>query len=294
MAYIKDLVSCIVPTYKRANMILHAINSILNQTYSNLELLVVDDNEPGSEDSIQLERVLSGVEDPRFRLIRQEHHINGAAARNAGIREANGEFIAFLDDDDEWMLNKLTIQKAYLDEHPGYDAVAVLCSFYRGDTLLYHSKAYTEENLHYRVLSRQVSIFMPSVLFKREALDKSGYFDEALLRHQDVQLMVNFLRKNKMAVIDQQLVVVHTDSPTNAPNVDRLIAIKQAFFNSVNDSFYCYSKKERREILAAHYFEIVLVAAREKRIHVIMKYLFKIGIDVKAYKAVLKRYRERS
>ena len=108
--YTQGLVSVIIPTYKRADKLLRAINSVCNQTYENLEILVVNDNENDDQYTKELLVLFENITDPRVRLVFQERHINGAAARNAGIKKAKGEFIAFLDDDDIWMENKVQRQ----------------------------------------------------------------------------------------------------------------------------------------------------------------------------------------
>ena len=111
MKYVEGLVSVIMPTYKRSEKLLRAIDSVLNQTYKNLELLLVNDNEPFDEYTELLKkRVEKYSNDERFHLILQDKHINGAVARNVGIRQARGQYIAFLDDDDWWELNKLEEQ----------------------------------------------------------------------------------------------------------------------------------------------------------------------------------------
>ena len=91
--------------------LLRAIDSVLNQTYKNLELLLVNDNEPLMNiRNCWKKRVEKYSNDERFHLILQDKHINGAVARNVGIRQARGQYIAFLDDDDWWELNKLEEQ----------------------------------------------------------------------------------------------------------------------------------------------------------------------------------------
>ena len=113
------LISCVIPSYKRADTLRRAINSVLAQTYCNMEVLVVDDNIAGDEYSKTLHEIIDEYKnDSRVRLVTQPMHINGAEARNAGIRAAQGEFIAFLDDDDEWLPTKLEKQMEILKTHP--------------------------------------------------------------------------------------------------------------------------------------------------------------------------------
>lgn len=101
---IKDLVSVIVPTYNRAHLIKRSVMSVLNQTYDNLELIIVDD---GSTDNT--EEIVKSIEDDRIIYIQQQNQ-GACAARNNGIDHAQGEFIAFQDSDDVWHKNKLERQ----------------------------------------------------------------------------------------------------------------------------------------------------------------------------------------
>ena len=109
-----SLVSIIIPTYKRATMLHRAIASVLEQTYSNIEVLVVSDNEPDDEFTAQARMTVESFNDYRVRLITQEKHINGAVARNVGIKASKGEFISFLDDDDYYEKDKIEKQVALL------------------------------------------------------------------------------------------------------------------------------------------------------------------------------------
>ena len=107
---IKDLVSVIIPTYNRAHLIKRSAQSVLNQTYSNLELIIVDD---GSTDNT--EEVVKSIDDNRVIYIKQPNQ-GACAARNNGIDHAQGEFIAFQDSDDVWHEDKLEKQIKCLKE----------------------------------------------------------------------------------------------------------------------------------------------------------------------------------
>lgn len=97
--------SVIVPTYNRANLLGETIRSILNQSYKNLELIIVDD---GSTDNT--EEVITSFTDDRIIYIKTQNWGGPARPRNIGIKKAKGEYLAFSDDDDIWMENKLEIQ----------------------------------------------------------------------------------------------------------------------------------------------------------------------------------------
>lgn len=290
---ISGLVSCIIPTYKRSDTLLRAVRSILNQTYKNLEIIVVDDNEPNDKYSLEVQKKLNTITDDRLKYLQQERHINGAAARNVGIRAAQGEYIAFLDDDDEWIENKLEVQIRELESNTEFNAISCLYTIYKNGEPIRKCALYSKENLHKKVIDRSVSIFTSTVLFRKQSLDESGYFDENLLRHQDLQLLLDFLYVNKMLVLHEYLVLLHVDDSGNRPNLDKFIEVKQQFFKKISSHLEIYNKSEQKNILASHYFEIILVALREKKLVVIFKYLIKIGPNVQAYKNLFKRYKQR-
>jgi glycosyltransferase involved in cell wall biosynthesis len=104
--YSKDttpLVSVVIPTYNRSKELARAIKSVLNQTYQNFEILVVDD---GSEENLRV--VCDSFNDQRIRFLRNDTHTNANVARNRGIKEAQGEYIAMLDSDDEYLPHHLS------------------------------------------------------------------------------------------------------------------------------------------------------------------------------------------
>lgn len=115
--------SVIIPVYNKADYICRALRSVLNQTYQDFEVVVVDD---GSTDN-SVSKV-SSIEDNRIRLIRQENH-GVSAARNTGIAGAKGNWIAFLDADDEWHPKKIERQMYYLEKYP--DVCWASCGFSR-------------------------------------------------------------------------------------------------------------------------------------------------------------------
>ncbi len=287
------LVSCIIPTYKRSDMLVRAIKSALSQTYRNIEIIVVDDNHPGDEYSLDVQRKIESIADDRVRLIRQERHINGAAARNSGIMAAKGEYIAFLDDDDEWLPEKTSKQVDLLNENSGVDGVFVLSVVYKNNLPIQWKKPYGSDNIHLKIFRRDISVATPTVLVRKKALDEAGYFDESLRRHQELQFLLDFTLGHKVLVLNEYLVKVHLDDALNRPDVDALIEIKKNYFASVKRHLERYGKAERQSIFRAHYFEIVQVALRERKILIALKYLFKIGINIPAYRRLWVRYRAR-
>jgi glycosyltransferase involved in cell wall biosynthesis len=102
------LVSVVVPTLDRPKLLLRAIDSVLRQTHQEIELIVVVDRpDPGTISAVR------SRDDPRLQLLVTPHPLTAAGARNAGADHATGEWVAFLDDDDEWLPNKLERQIAF-------------------------------------------------------------------------------------------------------------------------------------------------------------------------------------
>lgn len=104
------MITVITPTYNRAEYLGNAIDSVLAQTYSDFELIVVDDNKPESEARKATEEVMKKYHDPRIRYLQNPKNVGGAASRNVGIYEAKGDYIAFLDDDDMYLPDRLETQ----------------------------------------------------------------------------------------------------------------------------------------------------------------------------------------
>lgn len=287
------LVSCIIPSYKRNDMITRAIDSVLAQTYRNIEVLIVDDNEKNSEYSLRLKDIIDSYNKPNVRLLTQPCHINGAAARNFGVKHSSGEYIAFLDDDDEWLPEKIEKQIKYIKMHPEVKGVSTLYSLYSNGKQIASPKEYNTENLQLKVFLREVDITTVTFFCEKEALFNMGCFDEQLLRHQDLQLFVAFLDSYKIGLVPEVLVKIHCDSTLNRPNVERLIKIKEDYFKSVKEYLDKYSSKERKRIKANHYFEVSYIALKERKFMTLIKYLFKAGFSIPAIKDLIRRCTDR-
>lgn len=289
-----DLVSCVIPSYKRSDTLRRAINSVLAQTYSNIELLIVDDNIIGDEYSIELHNICKEYEsDSRVILITQPMHINGAEARNAGIRAAHGTWIAFLDDDDEWLPNKIEMQIDILSQNPDCMGVSCLYNEYHNDFLIHSCPPYSTENINFKIFSRQVAVFTSTVVLNRERLLEFGAFNNRLKRHQDLQLLLDFTARNKLAVVPEYLVKLHLDSDINRPSLHQFIEIKKDFFVIMKSLLATYSASERKAILSAHYYEIAFSAMKGKNIPLTIKYVLKAACGIVGLRLLIQRFKDR-
>jgi len=185
-------VSVIVPAYSVTQYVAEAIDSILRQTCQDFGIILVND---GCPDTVNLERALAPYL-PRLRYLRQENTgISGA--RNAGIRAATGDLIAFLDSDDAWEPTYLADQIAYLDQHPDMDVVYSDAVFFgegplAGRRFMEFSPSVGEVTIASLVAER-CTVFI-SVLARRQALLRSGLFDPSMNRAEDFDLWLRVLR----------------------------------------------------------------------------------------------------
>lgn len=288
--FIKGLVSCVIPTYKRCDTLIRAVNSVLNQTYPSVEVIVVNDNEPDDEFTVQVKKALESFSgDSRVRLIMQDRHVNGAKARNMGIAAAEGEFIGFLDDDDEWEHSKAEHQVIYLLEHPEMSACACLCSRYYSGVKKLEGAPYDNKNLQFKILLRHVGMGTPSFLGRKECVMNSPMFNTKLLRHQEIQFFADFLEQYNIGVLNENLVKIHGDDTTNRPNLDDFIKRKQEWFHEMDRVINKYSLYNQYRIRCAHVFEVLLIAIRQKDVKRILKCAFFVNIFVPAYIDLIRR-----
>lgn len=179
----KGLVSVVIPTYNRRDSIQRAIQSVLNQTYSNFEILVIDD---GSTDDT--EAVVKRMNDSRIHYYRQENQ-GSQAARNCGIRLAKGEYIGFLDSDDEWMPEKLVKNIQYMKNH---DLDILFSQFLRIQEGVPDKIIPTDLNDGYiptEIIADNFRVTTDTIFGNCEAI-KYILFDEKIKRFQDYDFML--------------------------------------------------------------------------------------------------------
>ena len=194
----------------------------------------------------------------RLILVEQEKHINGAAARNAGIRRAMGEYIAFQDDDDYWEPEKIEIQVAALEKlDKSYGAVSCLMRIYKNGVLKSAALPYRDGNVLIDILDRRTGMGTGALLIRREALDDAGYFDEALNRHQDLQLFACLAEKYKVKLIRTYLHNRETKDAQNRPTAEKIREIKRKYFESVSDILNRLKPRQRKKVFRMHNFECV-------------------------------------
>lgn len=231
----EKLVSVIIPTYSRPAFLKRAINSVLNQTYKNIEVIVVDDNNPDSEFRKCTEHLMAEFElNSKVVYIKHSKNKNGSAARNTGIDNSQGKYVAFLDDDDEFLEHKIEKQVILLDtleESWG----GVYCNYQTVVNSKVSDKYLNKEegNLIESLLLCNNSICGGSTLLLRKSvLTQLKGFDITFKRNQDWELLVRFFRNFKLGLAPDILVNIHMDSRINTLVSKNAIIAKEKFLNA--------------------------------------------------------------
>ena len=198
------LVSVIVPAYNRKAYIAEAVDCVLQQTYKNIELFVVDD---GSTDGTY--EVLQSYGD-RLTLLTHEGRVNRgqSASINLGLEHIRGDYVIILDSDDYWELNKIEIQVSFLESHP--DVGLVYTNGYMADAnrnilYAYHSPDHVETNDPNRVLLDCYMALPVNALVRRSVYDQVGKFEESFRAAQDHDMLIRMAEATKFAYLPDYL-----------------------------------------------------------------------------------------
>ena len=234
------LVSAIVITHNRLNLLKKAIESIRIQTYSNIEIIVIDNCSDG-----ETREYLEQFSD--IKVKREIEFVNGNIARNHGIQLAKGEYIAFLDDDDEWKNNKVTEQVSILDD---YSDIGVV---YTGMEKVYNNQLRVREqvseffsgNIEKKVFTGMFAT-SSSLMIRKTLLDKYK-FDETLTHWQDYDLLVTLSEVTLFYAIQTPLTIINVNTSSNQ-------RLSNQFYKWKEATEYFYNKHRNRiDTLSPYY-----------------------------------------
>ena len=210
----KKKVSVIIPTYNRARVLKRSIQSVLDQTYQDFEIIVVDD---GSNDNTK--DVVNSFNNDKIRYIRHEENRGPGAARNTGIELAESDYIAFQDSDDEWLQWKLEKQmQCFEASSPQVGVVYTGLWRVRGNKKFYipsHRIAKKEGDI-YNIICKGNFVDLPGTVVKKECFRKAGMFDEGLPQFEDWELWIRISRYYQFKYLNEPLIMsYHTPGSVN-------------------------------------------------------------------------------
>jgi glycosyltransferase involved in cell wall biosynthesis len=225
------LLSIIIPAYNRAHCIMRALESVRVQPLGDFELVLGDDaSSDGTWDVVR--REFSEV-----KLARLEVNSGAAAARNAALRIATGEYLAFLDSDDEWLPGKLAAQLEFLKKNP--DVAVCSCShiFCRRDGIRREVRVENPSDWRVALHAGQWFHGASTPVVRRSVLESVGFQDESLRVLEDWDWMLRISQKYRIHVLPEALTVIHENGPANPDftklSTERFLAKHEAEFRAV-------------------------------------------------------------
>lgn len=272
----QPLVSIVIPTYKRPNKLKNAITSITNQKYTNWEIIIVDDN-GDNEYRIKTKKNIDNIVkkfklNKKLKYIEQKTNQGACKARNVGINNSDGDWVSFLDDDDEWTIDKLSKQIELLNEK---DLGFVYCNIFQKDITKKREKLIKNdirEQTFKKLLEKGVGICTSAFLIKKEILLKIGGFDETLPSYQDYDLLLKLSNVAKCDFVNETLMYYILDTDGISKNY-------KAKLNGLEKIIERYSK---------YYYELDIKKSLYRYYYDAGKYSFMCGNYKKGIKYFLK------
>lgn len=250
------LISVIIPTYNRAQCIGRALASVKQQGIEGLEVLIGDD--ASTDDTVAIVK----AQMPSARFIKLGFNQGAAAARNAALKLAQGDLMAFLDSDDEWLPGKLEKQIKFLQEHPEVG----LCG--SGHILVCKDDSQVEfagknppdwrRSLHEAQSFHGAS----TPLMRREVLEKVGFLDEKLRVLEDWDWMMRISKDFRIHVLPETLTIIHENNPSNP---DHTVRSTEYFLSKHHEEFLHYGAAHARRVISQHYENAARNLLRHRR-----------------------------
>ena len=256
----KVKISVIIPTFNRGNIICNSIKSVLNQTYKNLEVIVIDD---GSTDNTKNE--VDKLKDKRIRYIKLEKNIGSSNARNIGIKKAKGEYISFQDSDDKFYPDKLEIQmKNLINNNSDLDFCKIKVN-YNSSYYLFYPNIEQEEsirkgNIFNNLISSGNFISTQAILARKKFLCKY-YFDPNLPRLQDYELILRMIPNVKISYTDTVLCELQLQNDSITFSKTKLIKA----FNILLKKKFNFNRKQKKAFLNYLNYNIKILTKRNRK-----------------------------
>jgi glycosyltransferase involved in cell wall biosynthesis len=250
------MVSVVITTYKRPTTLERAIESVLNQTYDNIEIIVVDDNNENSEDRIITEKLMEKyLDNQKIKYIKHKKNLNGAAARNTGIKYSKGDYLTFLDDDDELMNCKIELQVEKLEKSSkDYGAVYTGYEVLKNDKVIKREISKESGVLKKELLKMEWGFGSGSnPLFKKDIVETIGGFDVEFRRYQDWEFMMRIFDVCKICSVDKILLRIHSDSRINVPNATSYVRINKQYLNKFSSYINSLNQEDKNIIYRNHF-----------------------------------------
>lgn len=260
-----EMVSVIIPTYKGSSKLSRAINSVLVQTYPKIEIIVVDDNEPNTLERRKTEKIIRDSYISVVTYIKHNMNKNGAAARNTGIVNANGEYITFLDDDDFMMPNRIKKSVDFLQNNPDFGGVCCNVHVLDGNRISFTCISRKELQLQ-DILENDMILGTGSNIFiRRDVIDTVKEFDKLFYRHQDLEFMLRVVMSYKVGGIDYIGLVKSQNDTNNNLQYKKMYETKKNFTDKFHGVIRELSEAQRKAYFLNMYHVLFFSALKSDK-----------------------------
>ncbi|MBR0092058.1 MAG: glycosyltransferase family 2 protein [Lachnospiraceae bacterium] len=218
-------VSVIIPTYNRESGVVRSVQSVLEQSHTDFELLVIDD---ASTDHTR--EAVAQIKDPRLRYYRLENNNGAAGARNAGVQYARHPLLAFLDSGDTWKPDKLERQIYYREKNPSFKMVYTRFASHKEDGITYCPWDGIEGRLEgslYRDLLLRNTIGPPTMMVDKDSFLECGGFNESYRCNEDWDFVIRFSMRFPIGYINEALTDVYPEQGSVSSNVEEFFRVRK-------------------------------------------------------------------
>lgn len=267
MVYILKLVTIVMPTYKRDLIyVKRTVESILCQTYKNLEIIIVDDSPDSYSKRGEIESYINSIDDPRIIFIKNEKNLGGSLARNVGINMATGYYTTFLDDDDRYLPEKISAQVEYMestDLDMSFSNILIMTMNEKLIDVRNYDNVSSFENkefIKYHLMRHATGT--PTFMYKTEKLQEIGGFDDAIMG-QEFYLMLKSIEKNlAIGYLNRYDVVVYKHKDDAISKGENKIIGENLLYERKKKYYHLFTNSEIAFIKMRHY--VVLAIAHRR------------------------------
>jgi glycosyltransferase involved in cell wall biosynthesis len=278
------LVSVNITTHNRSDMLPRCLNSVISQTYNNLEIIVVDDASVDNTKDLVSNYI---SKDERIKYIRHSKNRGNAATRNTAWKNSRGDYIAFMDDDDAWIDENKLLKQLDIFQHYDKGNIGIVCS----SVLL--REQYREEakiikkpkHLNSILLKGNGIIYSPTVLAKNEVLIKTNGFDENLYRGIDAEFFRNavcvhgynvYFMQDVTTLVNREDLERLSNFSSNIEKTKKSLTSFQYLYNKNKNLFLKYSDVNAYwlEIISKHFYDLFLLTEKKEYLNACIHYLY--------------------
>ncbi|MBQ4085081.1 MAG: glycosyltransferase family 2 protein [Clostridia bacterium] len=277
-------VSVVIPTYKRSEFLLRALESVLGQTWTDIEAVIVDDNGEGSEYRAATQKSLDAHygSDPRVKRVLNAKNMGGALARNEGIKAASGEYITFLDDDDIFLPNKVQVQVEAMMAN-GWEMSFMDCDIHNQDGVLVDQRRHpvdTHPKNEDLLIRHLVDPLTPTdtYMYRAEALRRIGMFDDVLTAQEYLLMLKSINSGLKIGYIKQSLVVQYIHDGERMSFGKNKVTGELYLLSVKKKYFHLLTGKQRRFIVCRHHAVLFFACLKRREYASALKHMVLAGL----------------